>query len=106
MKTSLTLLSFLIGAGAMAQAPFSERPLFSPAPPTNFGRTNIFTGTNNSRVFTNPAAAAFTNPAGNVARPGITNGLQGFFPNGQPRFNPDNPTAPFLPGTVPPNAGV
>ncbi len=34
-------------------------------------------------------------PRGMSRGRGITNGTTGFFPNGQPRFNPDNPTAPL-----------
>src|SRR5215212_4104452 len=99
MKTRLTLLSLLVGAGAWAQAEFNGQfndraPLFpqspivgtNPNPPTNFGRTNLFAGTN--RFLTN-SIAGLTNRF-----PGFTNGVAGLtnrFPSG---------------AALPPNAGI
>jgi hypothetical protein len=99
MKTQLTLLSLLVGAGAWAQTglngQFNDRaPLFPQSPivgtnsnpPTNLGRANVFTGTN--RFLTN-GIAGVTNRF-----PAMTNGVSGL-------------TNRFFPGAaVPPNAGV
>lgn len=105
MKTRLTFLTVLAGASVLAAFPshaqvnqnpplFPQNPaLGNPPPPTNLGRTNIFTGSNVTAGFTNRFSSV-TNRFSSV-----TNAFPPAFPPGAnvPR------EIPTLPGT-PPNA--
>jgi len=112
MKTKLTLLTLLAGGSLWAQL-----PPFEPTPPTNLGRSNVFTSTNNSVFFSNrlgqvpgltnnfPGVSGITNP-GAAIPPGA--GLPGQLPTlpGTPSNAPGVPpqvplTPPGLPGATP-----
>ena len=118
MKTRLTLLGLglLVSAEAFGQATFNgqfndQAPLFPPSPvvgtnpfpPTNFGRTNLFTGTNRFLPGTGPG---FTNPVTGVVEPtGLTNTVPpGANLPGQIPTLPGTP--PATPGNPPPFQGV
>jgi hypothetical protein len=86
MKAQILIVNLLAGAAVWAQVNDTQ-PAFptppvtgvDPGPLTNFGRTNIFTGTNNGANFTNNpifggATNGFTNlPPGITTAPGLTN---------------------------------